>query len=189
MSKVMSKSFRNCHSACALWWEFVHANIIVLTLPNYAFEWVEAEVLGVVTLTDCLGNRELTPSAESRCWPPPDVVIFSISIEVKSWLCNARLTFFSQCLMLPNPTAMPLSLKDSFDSFLSTSLALHWSLINFLETDGWVCDFFFVAVWLPYVLGCHSLPLANLHSLWACPSWQIFPSQQNASMKQQHASP
>jgi len=49
--------------------------------------------------------------------------------------------------------------------------------------------FFFVAVWLPDVLGCHSLPLANLHSLWACPSWQLFPSQQNASMKQQHASP
>ena len=64
--------------------EFVHANIIVLTLPNCAFEWVEAEVLGVVTLTACLGNRELTPSAESRCWPPPDVVISSVSTEVKS---------------------------------------------------------------------------------------------------------
>ena len=69
----MSKSLRNCHST----------NIIVLTLPNCAFEWVEAEVLGVVTLTDCLGNRELTLSAESICWPP-DVVISSVSTEVKS---------------------------------------------------------------------------------------------------------
>ena len=36
--------------------EFVHASIIVPTLPNRAFEWVEADVLGVITLTDCLGK-------------------------------------------------------------------------------------------------------------------------------------
>ncbi len=64
--------------------EFVHASIIVLTLPNCACESEEADVLGVVTLTDCLGNRELTPSAGSRCWPPADVVISRISTEVKS---------------------------------------------------------------------------------------------------------
>ena len=169
--------------------EFVHASIIVLTLPNCAFEWVEADVLGVVTLSDCLGNKEPTPSAGSRCWPPPDVVISRISTEVKSWLCNARLSIFSSAWCCQNLPLCPCLWKTA----LTASCRPHWHALFTHQLLGKLMDefatFFFVAVWLPYVLGCHSLPLANLHSLWACPSWQLFPSQQNASMKQQHASP
>ena len=68
---------------------FVMESLYRLALSSGHFQTVlangvEADVLGVVTLTDCPGNRELTPSAESRCWPPPDVVISNISTEVKS---------------------------------------------------------------------------------------------------------
>ena len=43
-------------------------SVEILEMTTSGREWVEANVLGVVTLTDCLGNRELTPSAGSRCW-------------------------------------------------------------------------------------------------------------------------
>ena len=49
---------------------FVMESLYRLALSSGHFQTVlangvEADVLGVVTLTDCPGNRELTPSAES----------------------------------------------------------------------------------------------------------------------------
>ena len=133
-SKFMSKPSEKLSLSMCFVMKSLSTQAIVLSLPNCTCESVEADVLGGYYPYRLSRNRELTPSARSRCWLPPDIGLHQYLLWGEKLMVQRQVVPF-QCLMLPKPTLTPLSSKDSFDSFLYTSLALHCSHVDFW--DNW----------------------------------------------------